>query len=161
MHVWQRSHDSFTHVQRHVCNSIICLWCLHGKQAHDISSLWVYALHSIYSGLHCNRADHIHWCNVVGAWANQVSHPSYGITKEYVVTTNQPANKKQLKDLEQGCTIEGVEVKPVGIAVEMSDPSKRNKLRIVIAEGRNREVTMHYLTGQSLQCHSSDCEAVW
>ena len=71
-----------------------------------------------------------------------MSHPSYGVTKEYVVTTNLPANKKQLKDLEQGCTIEGVEVKPVGIAVEMSDPSKRNKLRIVIAEGKNREVIM-------------------
>lgn len=96
---------------------------------------------------------------VVGPWANQVSHPSYGVTKEYVVTTNQPANKKQLKDLEQGCTIEGVEVKPVGIAVEMSDPTKRNKLRIVIAEGKNREVTIHYLAVVSLQCHAY--EAVW
>lgn len=95
-------------------------------------------------GLHCNvdvLHPPLHWCDVVGLWANKVSHPSYGITKEYVITTNVPANKKQLKDLEQGCTIEGVEVKPVGIAVEMSDPSKRNKLRIVLAEGKNREVT--------------------
>lgn len=94
----------------------------------------------------CRNVDvpdlHWHSCDVVGPWANKVSHPSYGITKEYVVTTNVPANKKQLKDLEQGCTIEGVEVKPVGIAVEMSDPSKRNKLRIVIAQGKNREVIM-------------------
>ena len=91
-------------------------------------------------------------CDVAGLWANKVSHPSYGITKEYVVTTNLPANKKQLKDLQQGCMIEGVEVKPVGIAVEMSDPSKRNRLRIVIAEGKNREVTC---AACGLQCPST------
>lgn len=104
-------------------------------------------LHFIVVTLHLQ----LHWCDVVGPWANKVSHPSYGITKEYVVTTNQPANKKQLKDLEQGCTIEGVEVKPVGIVVEMSDPSKRNKLRIVIAEGRNREVIMQ----QPVDCNAT------
>ncbi|KAL3132009.1 hypothetical protein ABBQ32_008629 [Trebouxia sp. C0010 RCD-2024] len=75
-----------------------------------------------------------------GPWANQVSHPSHGVTKEYVVTTNEPANKRQLKELEQGCTIEGVAVRPMGVTVETSDPSKRNKLRIVVAEGKNREV---------------------
>ena len=82
----------------------------------------------------------------LGPWANQVSHPSYGVTKEYVVTTNEPANKRQLKEMEQGCTIEGVEVKPVTVTIEMSDPSKRNKLRIVIAEGKNREVCMMLAT---------------
>ena len=54
------------------------------------------------------------------------------------MTTNEPANKRQLQELERGCTIEGVELKPVAVAVEMSDPAKRNKIRIVIAEGKNR-----------------------
>ena len=75
-----------------------------------------------------------------GPWANQVSHPSHGITKEYVVTTNEPANKRQLKDLATGCTIDGIELRPVEVQQEVSDPAKRNKLRIVIAEGKNREV---------------------
>ena len=124
-----------------------CMWC----------TLWA----ADFCGLHYNAIvlhSQLHWCDDVGLWANKVSHPSYGITKEYVVTTNQPANKKQLKDLEQGCTIEGVEVKPVGIAVEMSDPSKRNKLRIVIAEGKNREVIMQ----QPVDCNASllKCAAV-
>lgn len=78
----------------------------------------------------------------LGPWANQVSHPSYGITKEYVVTTNEPANKRQLRELLEGCMMDGIEVKPLEVEVESSDPSKRNKLRIVIAEGKHREVSM-------------------
>lgn len=92
---------------------------------------------------------------LAGQWANQVSHPSFGVTKEYVVTTNEPANKRQLKDMAQGCTIEGVEVKPLGVAVEMSDPSKRNKLRVVIAEGKNREVCSAVMLHWNANCPNS------
>ena len=34
----------------------------------------------------------------------------------------------------------GVQVVPVAVALDDSDPSKRNRVRIIVAEGRNREV---------------------
>ena len=76
----------------------------------------------------------------VGEWANKVSHPSSGITKEYIVTTNEPPNKRQLRDIMQGCTVEGTEVKPVTMMMETSDPFVKNKIRMVLAEGKRREV---------------------
>ena len=75
-----------------------------------------------------------------GKWANEVSHPSGGVTKEYVVTTSDYPNKQQLKGIEEGCLIDGTEVKPIAVQLETSDPHLRNKLRIVLAEGKNREV---------------------
>ena len=77
-----------------------------------------------------------------GTWANKVSHPSHGITKEYIVTTNKPANKQHLRSMMQGCLIDGSAVKPLHVELEKSDPAKRNKLRIVIAEGKHREVAV-------------------
>ena len=77
---------------------------------------------------------------VAGTWANKVSHPSSGVTKEYIVTTNERPTKRQLQNLCQGCVIDGTQVQPVDVLVENSDPSQRNKIRIVLAEGKNREV---------------------
>lgn len=76
----------------------------------------------------------------VGGWANEVSHPSSNVTKEYIVTTNLPPNRKQLRELLQGCFIDGTKVTPVDVQLEVSDPSARNKLRMVLSEGKNREV---------------------
>ncbi|KAL0042624.1 hypothetical protein WJX79_005702 [Trebouxia sp. C0005] len=75
-----------------------------------------------------------------GSWANEVAHPSSGITKEYIVTTSEAPNKKQLRELAQGCMIDGTQVQPIDVQLEASDPSKRNKIRLVLSEGKNREV---------------------
>lgn len=75
-----------------------------------------------------------------GRWANEVAHPSSGITKEYIVTTNEAPNKKQMRELTLGCLIDGTQVQPVDVQLEASDPSKRNKIRLVLSEGKNREV---------------------
>lgn len=75
-----------------------------------------------------------------GKWANDVSHPSGGITKEYVVTTTEYPNRQQLKGIADGCLVDGSQVQPISVQIEASDPHLRNKLRIVLAEGKNREV---------------------
>jgi 16S rRNA U516 pseudouridylate synthase RsuA-like enzyme len=71
-----------------------------------------------------------------------VAHPSSGITKEYIVTTSEAPNKKQLRELTLGCLIDGTQVQPVDVQLEASDPSKRNKIRLVLSEGKNREVCL-------------------
>lgn len=40
----------------------------------------------------------------------------------------------------EGCLVEGVLVQPVAVAPDDTDPSKPERIRIVVAEGRNREV---------------------
>ena len=91
-----------------------------------------------------------------GKWANEVSHPSGGITKEYVVTTSDYPNKQQLKGIAEGCLVDGTEVKPIAVQLETSDPHLRNKLRIVLAEGKNREVRSHFCCA-ACNHHSLPC----
>ena len=42
----------------------------------------------------------------------------------------------------QGCLIDGSAVKPLHVELEKSNPAKRNNPRIVIAEGKHREVAV-------------------
>ena len=50
-------------------------------------------------------------------------------------------------NISKGCTIGGTEVKPVDLFIEDSDPAKRNKIRLILAEGKNREVCTAYYRG--------------
>lgn len=75
-----------------------------------------------------------------GDWAQQVQHPSSGITKEYSVTLNRRPGKEDLEALAAGCEIEGVAVAPMAVAIDDSDAGKPNRIRMVLAEGKNREV---------------------
>ncbi|KAK9819972.1 hypothetical protein WJX72_004674 [[Myrmecia] bisecta] len=75
-----------------------------------------------------------------GAWSQQVSHPSSGIEKEYAATTDQVPTKRQLEAIAAGCIVDGAFVQPVAVGAEASDPSVRNRIRLIVAEGRNREV---------------------
>lgn len=38
-------------------------------------------------------------------------HPSSGLTKEYIATTDKPATRKQIEDLRLGSEVDGVHVK--------------------------------------------------
>jgi len=75
-----------------------------------------------------------------GDWAHTVKHPSSGLTKEYSVTVDRRPGRVEMEKLTCGCDIDGVHVTPVVVAIDDSDASKRNRLRIVLAEGKNREV---------------------
>jgi pseudouridine synthase len=78
-----------------------------------------------------------------GAWANAVAHPASGLTKEYVVTLARPPSRADLELLAAGTTIDGTAVAPVAVhapSIIPGDPLSRRRIRVVIAEGRNREV---------------------
>lgn len=67
-------------------------------------------------------------------------HPSSGITKEYVVTLNRQPRPQDLDTIAAGCTMDGVFVQPVAVIRDDTDPTRPNRVRVVVAEGRNREV---------------------
>lgn len=75
-----------------------------------------------------------------GDWAQKVGHPSSGLTKEYSVTLSRRPGPLQLQKLAEGCEIDGTLVQPVAIGMDDSDPDKPNRIRVIVAEGRNREV---------------------
>lgn len=77
-----------------------------------------------------------------GDWAHAVQHPSSGLTKEYSVTLNKRPGKLDLERMSKGYMDKenGVQVVPIAVALDDSDLSKRNRIRIIVAEGRNREV---------------------
>ena len=56
------------------------------------------------------------------------------------MTTEQVPTRRQLKDMEAGTEVDGEPVQPISVQPETSDPAHKNRLRIIVAEGRNREV---------------------
>lgn len=77
-----------------------------------------------------------------GDWAHAVQHPSSGLTKEYSVTLNKRPGKLELEKMAKGYLDKeaNVQVVPVAVALDDSDSSKRNRIRVIVSEGRNREV---------------------
>eukprot|EP00898_Chlorokybus_atmophyticus_P006289 jgi/Chlat1/6661/Chrsp49S06129 len=82
-----------------------------------------------------------------GDWAQEVMHPSSGVTKEYIATTDVPPTRRQLATIEQGCeasrqhcSVDGAFVKPVYVGLVEQDPRSASRVVIEVADGRNREV---------------------
>ena len=70
-----------------------------------------------------------------------MTHPSAGITREYVAALDAAPTRKQLLTIADGCVVDGAFVRPEAVAPETSDVSHGGKkIRVVVAEGRNREV---------------------
>ena len=78
-----------------------------------------------------------------GPWAQSVQHPSSGLTKEYIVTLALPPTARQLDTILGGCEVDNAFVTPVSLSRIVDQPTK---LRIVVGEGRNREVRDSQLT---------------
>ena len=86
-----------------------------------------------------------------GDFAQQVSHPSFGITKEYEVMLDQPITDKALVRWKQGYSIkdsphwksenypEDHVVKPIELT-RINKHDNNNWVRVVIGEGLKREV---------------------
>ena len=70
-----------------------------------------------------------------GDFAAKLSHPSSQIEKEYIVETSQNVPEDLPSKLEHGVRIEGVFYKPVRVV-----KLKERKLKIVLIEGKNREI---------------------
>jgi 23S rRNA pseudouridine2605 synthase len=70
-----------------------------------------------------------------GHFANQVMHPSSNIHKEYLVKTDQELSADHLKAISHGTLVEGVFLTPIKVT-----KVRRGTLKIVIGEGKKREV---------------------
>jgi 23S rRNA pseudouridine2605 synthase len=70
-----------------------------------------------------------------GHFANQVIHPSANIQKEYLAKTNNEITHDHLVAIASGTLVEGVFVKPLRVT-----KVRKGTLKIVIAEGKKREV---------------------
>jgi 16S rRNA U516 pseudouridylate synthase RsuA-like enzyme len=75
-----------------------------------------------------------------GDWAQKVSHPSSGITKEYSVTLDRRPNRRELAIVSGGCEVDGRQVAPEVVALDEGDSGGVSRIRVVLSEGRNREV---------------------
>lgn len=72
-----------------------------------------------------------------GHFANQVIHPSSNIQKEYLAKTDQEVFHEHLIAISNGTLVEGVFVKPLRV-----EKVRRGTLKIVISEGKKREVRL-------------------
>lgn len=83
-------------------------------------------------------------------------HPSSGITKEYSVTLDRKPRQAELEAMAGGCAMGGAFVQPVAVLRDDTDATKPNRVRIIVAEGRNREVSGHDTArGERLEAEAS------
>jgi pseudouridine synthase len=76
-----------------------------------------------------------------GLFAQRLTHPRYGVEKEYVATLEGVPTDASLKSLREGVHIEGGRTAPATVTVDyVSEPRNETILRIVIHEGRKRQV---------------------
>ncbi|CAM6119480.1 unnamed protein product [Calypogeia fissa] len=76
-----------------------------------------------------------------GDFAQKVSHPSAGLTKEYVATVNERVTRRQLQTIANGTMVQGVKCVPKEVEIlDVESGEERQRLRIVVGEGRNHEV---------------------
>lgn len=74
-----------------------------------------------------------------GNFANDIMHPSRHVSKTYRVTIRPTVTDEQLVQLSEGVVIDGRKTLPATVEV-ISQEQGRAVLRIVIREGRNRQV---------------------
>ncbi len=70
-----------------------------------------------------------------GEIANRITHPSYGVEKEYVVHVEGSPTRSVLRQLREGVELDDGVTAPARVI-----PVEPNVLRLVIHEGRNRQV---------------------
>ncbi len=72
-----------------------------------------------------------------GHFAQEVIHPSKGLTKEYLIKTAQEISDEHLRSISKGGLVEGTWVKPARVA-----KVRRGTLTVVVHEGKKREVRL-------------------
>ncbi|MCJ7831977.1 MAG: rRNA pseudouridine synthase [Actinobacteria bacterium] len=74
-----------------------------------------------------------------GELANRLTHPRYGVEKEYLVEVTGAPTSKDLAALRRGVDLEDGPAKVLSVEV-VSSAGERTALRVVMGEGRKREV---------------------
>ena len=75
-----------------------------------------------------------------GDLAHRLTHPSYEISKEYVVMVGGSPNSADLVKLREGVKLDDGMTAPAEVEVLRVLPGPMAELRIVIREGRHRQV---------------------
>lgn len=80
-----------------------------------------------------------------GELAHRLTHPRYAIEKEYLAEVDRPPSKRQLSRLRRGVELDdgiakAVDARSAGGAGERVGASGRGGIRLVMVEGRKREV---------------------
>ncbi|KAK1356422.1 Ribosomal large subunit pseudouridine synthase B [Heracleum sosnowskyi] len=76
-----------------------------------------------------------------GEFAQQISHPSSSLSKEYIATIDGAVNKRHLVAISEGTVVDGVHCTPDAVELLPQQPDiSRVRIRIVVHEGRNHEV---------------------
>lgn len=75
-----------------------------------------------------------------GHLAQRIIHPSAGVQKEYVAVVDGDLTSAHIEQLRKGTRVEGVFVKPQAV-----EKMGRTKVKIVVAEGKKREVRLMLL----------------
>jgi 23S rRNA pseudouridine2605 synthase len=70
-----------------------------------------------------------------GNFAHRLGHPSSGLEKEYIVEAAGPISDEAIDAFNNGITIEGVHY-----LAETAERTGRKSMRIVLVEGKNREI---------------------
>lgn len=75
-----------------------------------------------------------------GEFANQIAHPSSGVSKLYRVTVRPRADEQQIEQLAVGVKLDdGSKTRPAGVRV-VTEEEGRSVLEMSIKEGRNRQI---------------------
>jgi 23S rRNA pseudouridine2605 synthase len=75
-----------------------------------------------------------------GDLAHRLTHPSFGIEKEYLAEVEGVPSRGALRLLRDGVELEDGTTAPAKAAMAGSKPDGPSQLRLVIHEGRNRQV---------------------
>jgi 23S rRNA pseudouridine2605 synthase len=77
-----------------------------------------------------------------GDLAQKLTHPSFGIEKEYLAVVEGVPDDKSLERLRKGIYIEGGKTSPAKVEMVSAEEGKKATLRITIHEGRKRQVRL-------------------
>jgi len=75
-----------------------------------------------------------------GSLCDRITHPKYGITKEYLVWIDRPLKNNERKKIQNGITIDDGPPVFAIINEEKLFKSKLYRVRLTLSEGRNREI---------------------
>ena len=73
-----------------------------------------------------------------GDFALRIAHPRYGVRKTYLVTVRGELSERALLSLRRGVSVDGERLKVD--SVEILESGTRSRLRLVLHEGKNREI---------------------
>lgn len=75
-----------------------------------------------------------------GATAHRLTHPSFGIRRVYNVRTERPLSDEEFERLCRGVMLEDGPARPIAATRLPGDRPEGSRLRLTLAEGRNREI---------------------